>query len=149
MTWRTNLRAGGAALLAAALVLPAFVEAFERGASRGAECRCSNHACCTSRPVPAGQTSPSGAACPLARAGLECARSPRAETPGLRAGCGCHQGGDDAILAPPKAALFSPHPDGPAPPRETAHGLFAPQTPLSSLRFAPDPPPPRPALRCV
>ena len=43
------LRAACAALLAAALVLPAFVEAFERGPSGSAECRCSNHACCPAK----------------------------------------------------------------------------------------------------
>lgn len=141
------LRAACAAILAAALVLPALFEAFERGPSGSAECRCSNHACCTAKRNPSGPASPASPACPLLRAGLDCARSRAAQTPGLRAGCGCHQGGEHAVLALPKAALFSPHLAGLAPLPETAPGLSAPQTPLSSLPFPPDPPPPRSTLR--
>lgn len=141
------LRAACAALLAAALVLPALVEAFERGPSGSAECRCSNHACCPAKRSPSGPASP---ACPLARAGMDCARSRPPQTPGLRAGCGCHQGGAHAVLAQLKAALFSADRTGlaPLPPLpEMAHRLSPLQTPLSSLAFAPDPPPPRPTLR--
>lgn len=143
------LRASCAALLAAALVLPALVEALDRGPTSSAECRCSNHACCTVKRNPSGPASPASPACPLARAGLDCARSRPAQTPGLRAGCGCHQGGEHAVLALPKAALFSPHLAGLAPLPETTPRLSAIQTPLSSLPFAPEPPPPRSALHCA
>ena len=138
------LRASCAALLAAALVLPALVEALDRGPSGSAECRCSNHACCTAK---RGAASPAGPACPLLRAGLACAPSRPAKTPELRAGCGCHQRGEHAALTAPKAALLSARLAGLAPPPQTAARLSVPQTSPSILRFTPDPPPPRSALR--
>ena len=138
------LRASCAALLAAALVLPALVEAFESGPSGSAECRCANHACCTAKRSAA---SPAGRACPLLRAGLACAPSRPAKAPELRAGCGCHQRGEHTALTVPKAALLSARLAGLAPPPQTADRLSVPQRSSSTLPFAPDPPPPRSALR--
>lgn len=147
MFMRWTLRFGCLALLAGALVLPELIDACVRRPSGAASCRCSNHACCTSA------ASAASAACPLARSGQACAR-PRTVTrpgepgrPGLRAGCGCHQGGEAGTLAQQKSTLPAGRLAGFAGPRDNGRHLPAQPVPVSSPTLAPEPPPPRAALR--
>lgn len=138
---RSSLRAACLGLLAGALVLPELVDACIRRPPGAASCRCSNHACCT----PA--ASAAGAACPLARSGQACARPRAATEPGLRAGCGCHQGGKAGALAQGKPALPAGRLAGFAGPRVNGSHLPAQPVPVSSPILVPEPPPPRAALR--
>lgn len=147
-TWA--LRVGCLTLLAGALVLPELVDACVRRPPGAASCRCSNHACCTPAATAASAAS---AACPLARSGQACAR-PRAATrpggpggPGLRAGCGCHQGGEAGTIAPGKSALPAGRLAGFAGPRDHGRHLPTQPVPVSSPTQVPEPPPPRATLR--
>ena len=132
------MRVGLLALLAGALLLPDLLAAAVHQPPVGANCRCSNHACCTRATT---------VACPLARAGQSCARTRDTNTPGMRAGCGCHQGGEAGSLARQKPGVCSALFGGFAPPSEKAFRCLANSAGLSSPVATPEPPPPRAALR--
>ena len=139
VTLRTRaVRVGLLALLVGALVLPVLVAAAVRPSAAGSACRCSNHACCTNA---------QRAACPLARAGKRCERTDEASGPGMRAGCGCHQGGETGMLAHQKPGVCPAQLGQLESARESSHRYFVQPERPASPAATPEPPPPRLTLR--
>ena len=138
MRWTRSVRGGLLALLAGALLLPNLLAATVHRPAIADSCRCSNHACCARA---------TNFACPLARAGQGCARTRAATTPGMRAGCGCHQGGEAGGLAEQKPGVFSALSVGFEAQIEKKLLCFANSARLVSPVATPEPPPPRAALR--